>query len=628
MADKFKRKLGHLVDYLQPKQANHNDENVRVPMKRGRKTNVEEKPKLTQVAHRMKLRPKPVQQQQEKQRFAFRHRRGAENMFNINFPSLVNEQEELDMIEGSDDDDKKDPVEVLKLIFADRDVKEITHLSPGARLQAMANFVIDNAEQFPKQNNTNVKQILPEDELEPTFSSLDDAMARDIYFRGKLLDAFFEDFREHFERYFSRPKNSKIEYDREICNRLLHQHFPYCRTPLIEHLTDEFSGRFAMAAWICFFVESKLGFMVRKYFMHIEQAKWTLLSNPLPLPRKRRANWIPNPDSGPLAESLHDFMSAIRRFRADYDQIFEADTDRLLPNASEVGKVEEFECIVCTGNFLITRAVCCNSNQIGAPGNQEIINLAVASTSKTVNSCSKEMHRFCIECLIGHARAATQEMPLAKGGIGLRCMAPDCPNPILFSECRFYIPPNVRRQLNARIIEENLGAANLPNLERCNQCNFAIIIEAGPDQFRVFSCLKCNAQYCRQCKRPWNDLHMGRPCTDILSEKEEQQRLFQNRMSEAIIRRCQRCSLPFVKLDGCNLMRCRCSATQCFICRASKVTYAHFCQHFRDPTKRNSCGQCKKTCLLWESGAEVDARALETIRLEASEAGVSVDMMV
>ena len=41
------------------------------------------------------------------------------------------------------------------------------------------------------------------------------------------------------------------------------------------------------------------------------------------------------------------------------------------------------------------------------------------------------------------------------------------------AECRFYIPPNVRRQLNARIVEENLGKANLENLERFGAINIA-----------------------------------------------------------------------------------------------------------------------------------------------------------
>jgi hypothetical protein len=45
-----------------------------------------------------------------------------------------------------------------------------------------------------------------------------------------------------------------------------------------------------------------------------------------------------------------------------------------------------------------------------------------------------EEHAFCVDCFVGQARAATAEMPLAQGGIGLPCMALGCTNPLLFCE--------------------------------------------------------------------------------------------------------------------------------------------------------------------------------------------------
>jgi hypothetical protein len=89
--------------------------------------------------------------------------------------------------------------------------------------------------------------------------------------------------------------------------------------------------------------------------------------------------------------------------------------------------VKEFECLVCTGQFPMSRAISCNSTS------NEIVDFAGPSTSKL--RLDDHPHYFCVECLIGHARAATQEMPLAEGGIGLQCMASNCKNPILF--CSF-----------------------------------------------------------------------------------------------------------------------------------------------------------------------------------------------
>jgi hypothetical protein len=48
------------------------------------------------------------------------------------------------------------------------------------------------------------------------------------------------------------------------------------------------------------------------------------------------------------------------------------------------------------------------------------------------NTAAKETHNFCRSCLEQHAIATMEEMPLAKGGLGLQCMMIDCENPITF----------------------------------------------------------------------------------------------------------------------------------------------------------------------------------------------------
>lgn len=57
-------------------------------------------------------------------------------------------------------------------------------------------------------------------------------------------------------------------------------------------------------------------------------------------------------------------------------------------------------------------------------------------------------------------------MPLAEGGIGLNCMEEGCKNPILFYDVKMYLPREVRKRLEERMQEENLGMAQLQNLER------------------------------------------------------------------------------------------------------------------------------------------------------------------
>uniref|UniRef100_A0A915N394 Uncharacterized protein n=1 Tax=Meloidogyne javanica TaxID=6303 RepID=A0A915N394_MELJA len=317
----------------------------------------------------------------------------------------------IEMEASSSDENDEDislSLETLKSLFNDQIIDEIQNLSPGARLMAMANYIIDNPGQFRAKQKKKIK--IPDDELEPTFASIDSALSRDANFHPKLLDAFFDDFRDHYTLHFSRSHSAT--YDKEVCNRLLHQHFPSCRTPLIEFLVDEFSGRYSTAAWI--------------FFLLLEMRSWSIMSKPLPLPRKRRNNWIPNPNEGSLADSIKEFTQVLKRFRNDYKQLFCENEDRLLPNVEQIENlenIEKFECLVCTGEFAIDRAVCCNYHPIGQRKNIEIVDLVIPWDKEKVNfvdNTQTEKHLFCVECLIGHAKAATQEMPLAKGGVGLQ----------------------------------------------------------------------------------------------------------------------------------------------------------------------------------------------------------------
>ncbi|KAF7634564.1 hypothetical protein Mgra_00006012 [Meloidogyne graminicola] len=457
----------------------------------------------------------PNDKTKQHSRWVFRPRTSLNSSFGQGTSMSTNSSNTFVQDSDSDDNDEDITIsiELLKSIFPDQIVDDIKELSPGARLMAMANYIIDNSGEFKSKPKKKVD--IPEDQLEPTFGSVDSALSRDANFRPKLLDAFFEDFRDHYALHFSRRNNAI--YDREICYRLLYQHFPTCRTPLIEFLIDEFAGRYSTAAWICFFVQSNLGYLVRPFFLHIEMRTWTIMTIPLPEPRKRRNNWILNPTNGSIADSIEEFNKALTRFRNDYKQLFCTNENSLLPNVEHIEdseNIETFECLVCTGEFPINRAIFCNSHPFGEKTFQ-IVDLDIQ----------------------GNKQGA---------------------------ECRFYIPPNIRRHLNARILEESLGAANLVNLER------------------------------------------------------------ENKLSEAIIRRCYRCSVPFVKLAGCNQMSCRCGAVQCYLCRAKDINYNHFCQHFRNP-KQKGCTQCKKTCLLWHPENYVDEIAINKVRKEAEDEGIVLE---
>lgn len=252
----------------------------------------------------------------------------------------------------------------------------------------------------------------------------------------------------------------------------------------------------------------------------------------------------------------------------------------------------------------------------------------ILTSSKKISNKTRTLpgirHAFCIDCFVGQAKAATTDMPLANGGIGLPCMANNCRNPVLFSEYRSFIPPDVRRQLNSRIAMENISLAKLSNLERCHECNYAIMIEVPKDQLRVFTCLRCDYEYCRLCERPWKEDHFGKRCEEVdHDEKANKRHNIEDQLSNVLIRKCHRCQMPFVKDYGCNRMVCRCQATQCYLCRAKDVQYDHFCQHFRMPNQKK-CNACNKTCFLWVNPENKDRAELAAIRKDAARQGIDV----
>ena len=112
----------------------------------------------------------------------------------------------------------------------------------------------------------------------------------------------------------------------------------------------------------------------------------------------------------------------------------------------------------------------------------------------------------------------------------------------------------------------------------------------------------------------------------------------EKRLSETLIRHCPKCKMAFIKYDGCNKVTCKCGHTQCYICRTDNIDYTHFCRFLfplvlckfclfsscphapkRQADGIYKCGECTKTCLLWESHVPLETQQMAKIREEAAE---------
>lgn len=77
--------------------------------------------------------------------------------------------------------------------------------------------------------------------------------------------------------------------------------------------------------------------------------------------------------------------------------------------------------------------------------------------------------------------------------------------------------------------------------------------------------------YVRLCKEL---NHIPLKCYEKETDKA---RLFlEEKMTEALVRKCYKCSRPYFKEDGCNKITCSCGALMCYICDKPVTGYQHF----------------------------------------------------
>ncbi|VDN20151.1 unnamed protein product [Gongylonema pulchrum] len=184
------------------------------------------------------------------------------------------------------------------------------------------------------------------------------------------------------------------------------------------------------------------------------------------------------------------------------------------------------------------------------------------------------------------------------------------------------IIPTTFQALARRIRMEEIRSANIGNIESCPFCDFAAVLENQED--RIFHCLNpiCQKESCREChgeshvplrceevekdfetkKRKFieermseavirkcpqcmqrechGESHVPLRCEEVEKDFETKKRKFiEERMSEAVIRKCPQCMQSITKETGCNKMTCPCGTFFCYVCNAKlsqRNPYGHF----------------------------------------------------
>uniref|UniRef100_A0A915CTQ4 Uncharacterized protein n=1 Tax=Ditylenchus dipsaci TaxID=166011 RepID=A0A915CTQ4_9BILA len=407
----------------------------------------------------------------------------------------------------------------------------------------------------------------------------------------------------------TRPKNRYFDIPGVDVVNFLANEFSWMRLPVLRTL---YRGAPNLVGLLitCFFFDNSLGSMpcfnsVWDYYrIHCTASQLNMAKHSLSAPRRcSSTNAFESPK---IVVAVKQFEKKLMEIAASNPQCFEGliwrnsnVTDLLSRDNSDA----VFECLVCDNEIPMKNGFSCKSS--GCHVNEAAGN-AQPSTSKAVQNTQE--HMFCVDCIRGQAKASVGEALLDPELRGIKCMASDCSNPILYEKIKAYLPRSIRYMLEKRIADQNVCTA-VENLERCTKCGFAVIMEVPKEENKVFKCLSCDYEFCRYCELDWIR-HFGLSCKEAeVKSGDALRKQTEIKLNEAVIRKCPSCHLAFVKESQCNKMRCRCGMTMCYICRTINIDYDHFCGHVRDP-KIPNCTQCvTKRCLLWEDYRQYDEEA-------------------
>uniref|UniRef100_A0AC35G728 RING-type domain-containing protein n=1 Tax=Panagrolaimus sp. PS1159 TaxID=55785 RepID=A0AC35G728_9BILA len=131
------------------------------------------------------------------------------------------------------------------------------------------------------------------------------------------------------------------------------------------------------------------------------------------------------------------------------------------------------------------------------------------------------------------------------------------------------LPKRTRKHIQTKMYEAMLKDTGL-EFEKCQKCDYLAIIPQI-NGMRIFQCPECSYTFCCDCGRKCDCNHSSEKCIKLPNSLNE-------KFSNALIHRCYRCKLPFIKeerlFEGCNRITCKCGASQCYACRLPNCSEA------------------------------------------------------
>ena len=199
-------------------------------------------------------------------------------------------------------------------------------------------------------------------------------------------------------------------------------------------------------------------------------------------------------------------------------------------------------------------------------------------------------HLICKVCIKKHAENTIYQQLSCK----IKCI--DC-NEKCFGE---FSEETLQSILNDRVFSEYKNLKKIEeinqlcvddiNIKLCQHCGAGTDIGENSDQY-LLVCMECFKDTCLKCNQVD---HPGKACYSLGNITQSKRQEIEDKMTEALIVKCNQCNKSIFKNEGCNKVTCVCGTHNCYICKQiipKSVGYSHFC-------RSHNC-HCNK-CHLWE----------------------------
>jgi TRIAD3 protein (E3 ubiquitin-protein ligase RNF216) len=140
------------------------------------------------------------------------------------------------------------------------------------------------------------------------------------------------------------------------------------------------------------------------------------------------------------------------------------------------------------------------------------------------------------------------------------------------------------------------------NIKICQHCGAGTDVGENFEQYLLI-CMECFKDTCLKCNQVD---HPGKPCYSLGNVVQSKRQEIEDKMSEALIVKCNSCDKSIFKNEGCNKVTCICGTHNCYVCKQiipKSIGYSHFC--------RNHDCSCNK-CHLWEQNTK--KRLLDAVK--------------